>query len=236
MREYLLFIDTEATGLPKKWNQPYSNTKNWPHIVQLAWVVYNSAGNEIKKESHYIYEYDFKISAQAQKIHGINQQLLLDKGKPRAFVLDLLASDLHKYQPMLVGHFMELDLHLLNADFYRAGIDSCLQNLPMFCTMLASTKYVKNHGVSHLRLGELFTLLFDKKAPNMHNALGDAYATALSFFELIKRGDITPQLIEQQQQIISKKQYHDDNYIKWAYCTFVTVLLSLIIYLLWITR
>jgi len=234
LREYLLFIDTEATGLPKKWNQPYSNSKNWPHILQLSWIIYNSSGKKIKSENHYIFENDFKISVEAHKIHGISNNVLKAKGKSRAFVLHVLAYDLHKYKPMLVGHFIELDLHLLNADFYRSGIESGLKNLPVFCTMLASTKYVKNYGVDHLRLGELYTILFDKKAEKMHNALYDAYATASSFFELLKRGDITPELIEQQQQIISKKQYHDDNYIKWAYCAFVSVLLSIIIYLVWI--
>ncbi|TAF46378.1 MAG: 3'-5' exonuclease [Sphingobacteriales bacterium] len=233
MRKNLLFIDTEATGLPKKWNLPYSKTKNWPHIVQLAWLIYDASGQEIKRENHYINETDFKISAQAQKIHAISPHLIANKGKSRQDVMHLLAQDVQHYQPMLVGHFIELDLHLLNADFYRAGINNDLKKNPVFCTMLASTKYVQNYGVKHLRLGQLFNILFDKKAENMHNALADAYATAQCFFELIKRGDITPELIEQQQQIIHKKQYHNDNYVKWAYLTFVTILIGIIIYLIW---
>ena len=233
MSQYLLFIDTEATCLPKKWNQPYSNTKNWPHIVQVAWVIYDKSGKEIKRENHYIINSDFKISAQAKKIHGITPQFLAVNGKNRNFIMGLLADDLQQYNPMMVGHFIELDLHLLNADFYRTGIANNLKNLPVFCTMLASAKYVQNYGVDNLRLAELYTLLFNKKAKNLHNALGDALNTAESYFELIKRGDITDELITMQQEIILNKQYANDKAIKLGYCIFVFILLLLIVFLLW---
>ncbi len=233
MSQYLLFIDTEATGLPKKWNQPYSNTKNWPHIVQVAWVICKKNGEEVKKENHYIINSDFKISAQAKKIHGITPQFLSENGKNRNLIMGFLAHDLHTYNPMMVGHFVELDLHLLNADFYRTGIANNLKNLPVFCTMLASAKYVQNYGVDNLRLAELYTLLFNKKADNLHNALGDALNTAECYFELIKRGDITDELIEKQQEIILKKQYANDKTIKLGYCIFVLILLLLIVFLLW---
>jgi DNA polymerase-3 subunit epsilon len=235
VRDYLLFIDTETTGLPKKWSEPYSKTKNWPHIVQIAWIIYHKDGREIKKENHYIYPSDFKISAQAKKIHGITTEFLTIQGKDRNMVMDLLSKDLEKYQPMLVAHFMELDLHLVNADFYRCGIKSVIKDLPVFCTMLASSKYVQNYGVNNLRLNELYVLLFNKKALNIHNALGDAEATAESFFELIKRGDINEELIEKQQVLILQKHYHDDMLIKWSYCIFVLILLIAILFLLWKT-
>lgn len=233
MSQYLLFIDTEATGLPKKWNQPYSDTKNWPHIVQVAWVIFKKNGEEVKRENHYIINSDFKISVQAKKIHGITTQFLEQNGENRNVILGLLADDLQYYKPMIVGHFIELDLHLLNADFYRCGLKNNLNTLPVFCTMLASAKYVQNYGVDNLRLAELYTLLFNKKANNLHNALGDALNTAESYFELIKRGDITQELIEKQQEIILKKQYANDKAIKLSYCIFVLFLISLIVFLLW---
>ncbi len=233
LSQYLLFIDTEATGLPKKWNQPYSNTKNWPHIVQLAWVIFKKNGDEVKRENHYIINSDFKISAQAKKIHGITPQFLAQNGQSRSLIMGLLADDLQQYNPMLVGHFIELDLHLLNADFYRTGILNNLKTLPVFCTMLASAKYVQNYGVENLRLAELYALLFNKKAENLHNALGDALNTAKCYFELIKRGDITNELIEKQQEIILKKQYANDNAIKLGYCIFVSILLLIIVFILW---
>lgn len=233
MSQYLLFIDTEATGLPKKWNRPYSNTKNWPHIVQLAWIIYTQNEQEVKRENHYVINSDFKISAEAKKIHGITPHFLAQNGKNRNLIMSLLADDLQQYQPMIIGHFIELDLHLLNADFYRTGIANNLKNLPVFCTMLASTKYVQNYGVDNLRLAELYALLFNKKAENLHNALGDALNTAESYFELIKRGDITAELIEKQQEIILKKEYTNDKAIKLGYCIFVFILLSIIVFLLW---
>jgi hypothetical protein len=41
----LLFFDTETTGLPKYWKAPVTDTENWPRMVQLAWLLYDSEGN-----------------------------------------------------------------------------------------------------------------------------------------------------------------------------------------------
>ncbi len=40
----ILFIDTQTTGLPKNWNAPITDTKNWPRLVQIAWIITDYAG------------------------------------------------------------------------------------------------------------------------------------------------------------------------------------------------
>ncbi len=62
MREYLLFVDTETSGIPRDWSKPYSSRDNWPHIAQLAWVVYTKEGDEVKAENHYIQPNDYDMS------------------------------------------------------------------------------------------------------------------------------------------------------------------------------
>ena len=37
-----LFFDTETTGLPLRWNAPITDIANWPRLVQLAWIVYDT--------------------------------------------------------------------------------------------------------------------------------------------------------------------------------------------------
>jgi len=54
VNNHLLFIDTETSGLPKKWNKPYDTLGNWPHAVQVAWLVYSESGELIKEENFYI--------------------------------------------------------------------------------------------------------------------------------------------------------------------------------------
>ncbi|KAF0237889.1 MAG: DNA polymerase III subunit [Prolixibacteraceae bacterium] len=42
-----LFFDTETTGLPKNWKAPVTDLNNWPRLVQLAYLLYDSDGNQI---------------------------------------------------------------------------------------------------------------------------------------------------------------------------------------------
>lgn len=204
MRSYLLFIDTEASGLPKKWNVPYSQNDNWPFIAQISWVIYTPDGKEVKCRDYYINNDDFKSTSSAIKIHGITDEIRKTKGEDRTEVMAALAADLYQYEPLLVGHFTELDLHMIGADFYRAGIENPALRLPSFCTMIATKHLVRNPQADYMRLGELYAMLFSRKLENQHNSLADARATADCFFELLRNGDITEQVIEKQQEAMNK--------------------------------
>ncbi len=223
-----MFIDTEASGLPKKWNVPYSQHNNWPHIVQLSWIVYTQDGRLVKQEDHYISNHDFKSTESAIRIHGISEEFRKTEGEDRAVVMAKLAADLLQYTPMIVGHFTELDLHLIGADFYRTGIENPALQLPSFCTMLATKQYVRNPQANYLRLGELFSTLFDRKLENQHNALFDAQATADCFFELLKKGEVTDDKIEQQQQEMNKIKA-ESRYLGYGIPVLLVFLLTVLI-------
>lgn len=36
LQDYFLVIDTETSGLPKKWDAPYGTKNNWSHVLQIA--------------------------------------------------------------------------------------------------------------------------------------------------------------------------------------------------------
>ncbi len=205
MNDYILFVDTEASGLPVNWDLPYSATDNWPSAVQISWLIYTRDGQEVKREDHYILNTDFVITPKAMEIHGINPGILSIKGKARALVMQMLADDLKQYQPLVVGHFIQLDYHILSADFHRAEIDNPLAGLPLFCTMLATTQLIWTPMPKSLLLGDLYAYLFYKPLLNQHNALSDAEAAADCYFELMKRGEINPKLVETQQEQASIK-------------------------------
>ncbi|RYY38103.1 MAG: 3'-5' exonuclease [Sphingobacteriaceae bacterium] len=206
MNNYLLFIDTEASGLPHTWNLPYSAADNWPHALQVSWVVYDDARKLVKKQDHYINTEGITITPKAEEIHGLTPEFLRANGKPRAEVMQLLAEDLLQYQPMVIGHFMRLDYYLLGAGFYRSAIENPLDKLPVFCTMVATTQLKHRPLVRHLRLDELYYMLFSTQLQHQHNALNDVLATAECFFELRERGEIPDALIRRQNKEFERQR------------------------------
>ena len=199
MRDYLLFIDTETTGIPKDWNAPYSDNNSWPCSVQVAWGIYTKEGEEVKTVNYYVRDDDFKISPASIKIHGITHAFLKEHGVPREEVLTHLAADLKEYQPLVVAHYMQLDYHMVGVCFHRAGMYNPLPELPLFCTMQASSSFLLHSHQRFLRLGEMYERLFNAPLEHQHNAMVDARATAKCFFELMKRGDIDEAFIKKQQ-------------------------------------
>lgn len=227
-----MFIDTEASGLPRKWNLPYSDDQNWPHIVQVSWVIYTSDGQHVKQQDHYINNNDFKSSPSALKIHCITEEFRYEKGEDRAAVMTILARDLETYAPLVVGHFTELDLHMIGVEFFRSGVQNPALCLPSFCTMMATTHFVRNPQMKYLRLGELYLTLFHRKLEKQHNALIDAKATADCFFELLKNGDITEEKIAAQQQTLGKVK-EESKFLGYGIPVLLVFLLTvLIVYLL----
>lgn len=208
MLNYLLFIDTETSGLPKKWNRPYATPNNWPYAIQVAWTIYTKEATLVKEENFFIKDESIRIEPGAQKIHGITKDFLQQHGVTKTEVLHKLSKDLEHYQPMIVGHCLELDFHILGAEYNRSALENLLADKKHFCTMLSTTHLVRNPAAKYLRLGELYALLFSETFPQ-HNALNDARATAQCFFEMLQRGDITEEKIASQpllrEPALSKK-------------------------------
>lgn len=192
MSDYLLFIDIEASGLPKRWDGPYSAEGNWPYAIQVAWVVFDKDGRQIKEEDLYVKDNSIALCDKAIRIHRLTHEFLQLNGQSREEVLTRLQNDLQTYQPLLVGHFLEFDFHVLSADYHRIGKENPMLNYPFLCTMLATTHLVKNPVKKYLRLEELFDVLFNSSLANQHNALADAIATAKCYFTLVERRKINP--------------------------------------------
>lgn len=245
MNEYLLFVDTETSGLPLDWNKPYSAEGNWPYIVQLAWIIFTADGRELKRENHFIRAKDYKISNISREIHGITDQFLEEMGEERRAVMQLIHDDLMHYKPLVIGHFMQLDYHMLGLGFYRAGLDNPLKQLPSFCTMKLTKDFLLLPGHKYMRLPQLYERLFRTPMKQEHNALVDALATAHCFFELKKRGDVNEQIIQEQKQVYRLQPVGDQPVQDAKFTThpkkslttrlvLLLVLLAILIILLWL--
>ena len=229
MKDYLLFVDTETSGLPKDWSKPYSAVDNWPYIVQLAWVVYTKEGNAVKSENHYIKPVDYSISDISRQIHGISDAFLMEHGKTRKEVMQLIYQDLLYYQPLVVGHFMQLDYHMLGLGFYRAGLENPLKELATFCTMQFTSNFYRESGHKYLRLNQLYERLFGVAMQQQHNALADATATARCFFEMRKRGDITEEIMAQQKRSYKLEEKGRNNWVSKQSMMYVLLLLLVLL-------
>lgn len=223
MGDYLLFIDIEASGLPKRWDLPYSVGDNWPHTIQVSWVVFDKDGRQVKTEDLYIKDSAIAICEKARRIHRLTQEFLHLNGRKREDVLAILQADLETYRPLIVGHFVELDFRVLSADYHRIGKQNPMQNYPMFCTMLGTKHLVRNPAKEYLRLEELHALLFGDSFFNQHNALDDAYATAKCFFELMKRKQISPVVDLRDVILLSKRPSGKVGCTVFVFLLFITL-------------
>lgn len=181
-----LFFDTETTGLPINYKAPYTDSSNWPRIVQLSWILANDKG-EIKAETDHIVKVDFEIPKSASQIHGITNEISNEKGIHINDILNSFLEDLKKTK-ILVCHNVDFDLTVLRSELYRNNLKHDIK-LPTFCTMKNSTHYCQipgNRGYKWPRLEELYKICFNKKLKNAHNSLMDVRATHKIFYHLKK--------------------------------------------------
>ena len=227
--DHLLFIDIEASGLPKQWDVPYCTEGNWPYAIQVAWVVFDKDGRQIKEEDLYIKDKAIAICDQARRIHRLTHEFLQLNGKSREEVLMRLQNDLQTYQPLQVGHFLELDFHVLSAVYHRIGQENPMLNYPFLCTMLATRHLVQNPAKKYLRLEELYAILFNSSLANQHNAMADAVATAKCYFALMERRQVNPTVDHRNDILLTHRTS------KKVGCSLLVLAFFLTVLILWIS-
>lgn len=196
----ILFFDTETTGLPVNFNAPYTDTENWPRLVQLAWQRYS--GEVLIAESvAVIYPNGFEIPEAASRIHGITmEQALL--GTKINFALHGIERALNKVE-LVVCHNYWFDFPIVAAEMHRVGMVAAvevLEKTPWCCTKESGTDlckipkltgYYKNSNkYKWPSLDELHQFLFNEPIAGreqFHDALTDVRATARCYFEMQRR-------------------------------------------------
>lgn len=189
----LLFFDTETTGLPKEKNQPYTNSDNWPRLVQIAWILYHD-NEEISSGDHLIYPDGFEIPVEASDIHGHTTEDLLKHGKPLKDILNEFWKDVREAD-VLIAHNVSFDSNICAAELHRNGAETharVLMAKHMFCTLMSTVNFCKlpgkYRGYKWPSLGELYERLFNEVLIDTHDALIDIRATAKCYFELQRLG------------------------------------------------
>ena len=193
--DYLLFVDTETTGLPKKHIQSLDPSQ--PHLVQLAAILTNSSGEEISCCNFVIKPEGFSIPEEASRIHGISNELAETCGIPIATVLSVF-NNLCIQSSEIVAHNIEFDRREIEREILRKGIQSRFVGKKSTCTMelwrerchIPPTEKMVKAGITKFKspsLAEAYELATGSKLENAHNALVDVRACKEIYFKA--RGD-----------------------------------------------
>jgi len=183
-----LFFDTETTGLPINWKAPISDLKNWPRLVQLAFLFYDSRGNLLSSNDLIVKPDGFEIPIEASKIHGITNEKATLFGSPIINVLNEFNSFVEKSN-YLVAHNMSFDEKIIGSEFLRNGLTNPLTRKEKICTMEKSTNYCAipgPYGFKWPKLSELHYKLFKINFNEAHNASVDIKATARCYWQMKK--------------------------------------------------
>lgn len=197
---YLIF-DTETTGLPKRFDAPYTDIDNWPRCIQIAWQLHDEMGHVIEHEDFIIRPDGFNIPYDSEKIHGISTALAKEKGVEITEVLDKFEEVVQKAK-FIVGQNIGFDLNIMGAEYTRDNRSSPLAEKAVLDTCTETTAgLVKLPGGRGGRfklpnLTELHSYLFGEEFSEAHNATADVEATSRCFFELIRKEVFTLEELE----------------------------------------
>jgi DNA polymerase III epsilon subunit-like protein len=189
---YLCF-DVQANGKPHKSSLPYSDTFNWPRLVQLAWVVLDEQRKPVAIRNRIVSPEGFELKAEFEAFHKISTQMARAQGLPLREVLREFNEDL-KNAKYVVAHNLQMDENTLGAEFVRMALDTELFRKERICIMREGTYVCKLPGQRGAykwpKLSELYYALLGRKLLNTHDAEVDAKATAVCFFRLVDMGEI----------------------------------------------
>lgn len=182
-------FDTETTGLPKDYKRSFKDTDNWPHIVQLSYVIFQFVDEKIKildTRDFILKPENYKIPKESVEVHGITNEEAIEEGYNRGDVLRYFAEQLSQID-YLLGHNVDFDINVIRSEFEREKIDVVPQfaHLNTICTMKEGSKLYPQ-GSKWPKLKELYYELTNERLSGAHNALNDVNATMTCFENLIE--------------------------------------------------
>jgi len=184
----VLVFDTETTGLPRHGRVYLPGSRGWPRLIQAAWILYDGSGRECGRQSLLVRPAGFTIPGSATMIHGITTEQAHLDGVVLRDALRTFAHDVAR-AGVVVAHNMSFDLGVVAAECWREGLPDPFAGKQSVCTMLASG-HLPGKNRRLLSLDNLYLTLFSCEREGAHDAMHDAEACALCFFELVRRGII----------------------------------------------
>lgn len=181
MTSYFAF-DTETTGLPVGRAKPTPlNVDNWNNCRMLSMAIVEFDENhEILSTTYEIVKPDgFEVDA--THIHGITEEMAIEKGLPFETIYKMI-TDTITTTPKMVGHNIQFDINVLQAEAIRRGLDqTALNTIEPICTL----KMAKQLFLKPSKLTILYKSLFGEDFDGAHNALNDTIAAGMVYKKLL---------------------------------------------------
>lgn len=207
----IMVFDTETTGLPNtKFINPYT-LNEWPHIVQLSYIIYDTDKDSINKviqiKDHIIKISDsIKISDISIGLHGITHEVSKSKGLDIEYVLKEFFDYLSSVDK-IVGHNVAFDCNMIRVELLRLIYNEESTNKSLYkellfklnnsiekiyCTLKSSVELcnisaINKFGKPYIKfpkLSELHEKLFNSTPSNLHNSLNDVIVTLRCFIKM----------------------------------------------------
>lgn len=182
-----IFIHTETTGLPKKWDAELSDSKNWPRMIQLSWVVYDEFENKINFGDYLIKPKGFIIPKWATEIHGISTKNAKENGAGLLDVLNEINLQIDNAK-FIVGYFINFNLNILGSELLRNKLEFNVKNKNIICILEnrallfpSKTKYLRSPYVS---LEKIYKKLFNIDISENLSYFERLFLIAKCFFEM----------------------------------------------------
>ena len=190
-----LIFDVETTGLIKR--DKKTGKKNYPYVVQLSWIVYDSDNRMVEKEKDYVIrlpEYVL-IPKECEEVHGISNRRMRAEGQNVKVVLNYFSKDLNQCD-MLVAHNITFDTSVVYEELKRNEMYYSLKKLSQirrYCTMHMGKNICcierKNKETGEIyykkpKLIELHECLYKTTPKNLHNSLIDVWVCWRCFCSL----------------------------------------------------
>ena len=190
-----LVFDTETTGLPKsRYAQP-EETWQFPYVVQLSWLIFNTGTNKVEALRDKIIRLpkNIRIPKKATEIHGITQERMIEEGEPASRVLNTFMRDLSSCTG-IIGHNIDFDRKMLEVECIRnksrrlsnyRKISYCTMKMGKeMCNILKVNPFTGKMEAKYPKLIELHKMLFKTEPKNLHNSLIDVIICFRCFYAL----------------------------------------------------
>lgn len=185
----LYIIDTETNGLPRYFYPKYSNYKDWPRLVSIAYKQ-ESEGCDDPVSEHLIRPDDFEISPSSTAIHGITQERALEEGISTADAIiklvDILRAD---EDPTLCAYNVTFDKGILISECHRHKLEAerlflVGPTVQWVCLMKQAHLVLQRGKLKYLKLHECVDSIMAATGSNSdqtyeyHSASGDVCAAS----------------------------------------------------------
>ena len=193
----ILIFDTETTGLPLNYRGSIYDSNNWPHIVQLSYILFDCKEKKIIANINRIIKVD-TIPKSSTLIHNITEQISKEHGVNISDALkefNIYAKQANK----LVAHNINFDKKMIIVECIRNKIMSIFTKQPsLYCTMKNATEICAiektyKDGTKYFKyptLSELHNKLFNSIPNGTHNAQNDIIICLRCYFYLIYKIDL----------------------------------------------